>query len=141
MKVWDDHDYGVNDGGKRVQDKTTRKKMFIENVLYFNGTKDIEEDMDKNRDIDTEHDDSIQVIGDNTEKPDQIHEQLLHAHGESLYHYNDIDDVAALCAALDVVISTKMTVPIISGGVGTSTKIANYRQSSCNNFLLIGVNI
>ena len=92
MKVWDDHDYGVNDGGKRVQDKTTRKKMFIENVLYFNGTKDIEEDMDKNRDIDTEHDDSIQVIGDNTEKPDQIHEQLLHAHGESLYHYNDIDD-------------------------------------------------
>jgi len=44
--------------------------------------------------------------------------------------------VAALCAALDVVISTKMTVPIISGGVGTSTKIVNYRQSSCNNFLL-----
>ena len=29
-----------------------------------------------------------------------------------------------------------MTVPIISGGVGTSTKIANYRQSSCNNLLL-----
>ena len=55
---------------------------------------------------------------------------------DDLDHYNDIDDVAALCAALDVVISTKMTVPIISGGVGTSTKIANYRQSSCNNLLL-----
>ena len=38
--------------------------------------------------------------------------------------------------ALDMVISNKMTIPLISGGVGTSTKIANYRQSSCNNFLL-----
>ena len=92
MKVWDDHDYGVNDGGKRVQDKTIRKKMFIENVLHFNGTKDMDEDMVEDMDIDTEHHDSIQVISDNTEKPDQIHEQLLHVHGDSLYHYNDIDD-------------------------------------------------
>lgn len=53
-----------------------------------------------------------------------------------LDHFNDIDDVAALCAALDMVISTQTSVPIISGGVGTPTKVLNYRQSSCNNILL-----
>ena len=50
--------------------------------------------------------------------------------------YDNIDDVAALCAALDIVVSTKITPPIISTGVGTSTKIANWRQSSWNNILL-----
>ncbi len=59
---------------------------------------------------------------------------------DDLDHYNNIDDVAALCASLDSVISTKMTVPIISGGVGTPTKVANYRQSSCNNILLNPIN-
>ena len=53
-----------------------------------------------------------------------------------LDHFNDIDDVAALCAALDMVISSQISVPIISGGVGTPTKVLNYRQSSCNNILL-----
>ncbi len=51
-------------------------------------------------------------------------------------HFNDIDDVAALSCALDMVISTKLTVPLISAGVGTSTKLANWRQSSSNNVLL-----
>ena len=53
-----------------------------------------------------------------------------------LDHYNDLDQVAALCAALDVVVSTKITVPLISAGVGTLTKLANWRQSAWNNILL-----
>ena len=55
---------------------------------------------------------------------------------DDLDHYNDLDDVAALCAALDIVVSTKITVPLISAGVGTVTKLANWRQSSWNNILL-----
>ena len=51
-------------------------------------------------------------------------------------HFNNIDDVAALCAALDMVVSTKTTVPLISAGVGTLTKLANWRQSPWNNILL-----
>ncbi len=54
---------------------------------------------------------------------------------DDLDQYDDIDDVAALCAALDMVVSTKATPPMISAGVGTSTKIANWRQSSFNNIL------
>ena len=41
-----------------------------------------------------------------------------------------------LTAALDVVVSTKITVPFISAGVGTSTKLANWKQSPWNNILL-----
>mgnify|MGYP001395107033 CR=1 FL=1 len=52
-----------------------------------------------------------------------------------LDHYDDLDDVAALCAALDIVITTKITVVYISAGVGTSTKLANWKQSSWNNLL------
>ena len=55
---------------------------------------------------------------------------------DDLDHYNNIDDVAALCAALDMVVSTKITVPLISSGVGTITKLANWRQSPWNNILL-----
>ena len=55
---------------------------------------------------------------------------------EDLDLYNDIDDVAALSAALDIVVSTKVTPLIFSAGVGTPTKIANWRQSVYNNFLL-----
>jgi tetratricopeptide (TPR) repeat protein len=54
---------------------------------------------------------------------------------EDLDQYNDIDDVAALCAALDMVVSTKVAPPFISSAVGTPTKIANWRQSSYNNIL------
>jgi tetratricopeptide (TPR) repeat protein len=55
---------------------------------------------------------------------------------DDLDHYDNIDDVAALCSALDVIVSTKTTVPIISAGVGTSTKLANWKQSPWNNILL-----
>ena len=53
-----------------------------------------------------------------------------------LDHFDNIDDVAALCSALDMVVSTKTTVPLISAGVGTLTKLANWRQSSWSNILL-----
>ena len=53
-----------------------------------------------------------------------------------LDHYNNIDDVAALCSALDMIVSTKTTVPLISSGVGTLTKLANWKQSPWNNVLL-----
>ena len=54
---------------------------------------------------------------------------------DDLDHFNNIDDVAALCKALDIVVSTKTTVPLISAGVGTTTKLANWRQSAWNNLL------
>ena len=62
---------------------------------------------------------------------------------DDINHYDDIDDVAALCAALDCVVSTKITVPFISAGVGTNTKLANWKQSFWNNILLnpIGPNV
>ena len=34
-----------------------------------------------------------------------------------------------------MVVSTKVTPPIITSGVGTPTKIANWRQSTFNNIL------
>ncbi|MDC3088914.1 hypothetical protein OA505_03910, partial [Alphaproteobacteria bacterium] len=55
---------------------------------------------------------------------------------DDLDHFNNIDDVAALCSALDLVVSTKTTVPLISAAIGTSTKLANWRQSPWNNILL-----
>ena len=55
---------------------------------------------------------------------------------EDIDHWNDLDDVAALCSALDMVVSTKTTVPLISAGVGTLTKLANWKQSAWNNVLL-----
>ena len=54
---------------------------------------------------------------------------------DDLDQYDDIDDVAALCAALDMVVSTKVTPPMISAGVGTATMVANWRQSNFNNIL------
>ena len=54
---------------------------------------------------------------------------------DDLDQHNNIDDVAALCAALDMVVSTKLTPPFISSAVGTLTKIANWRQSTYNNLL------
>ena len=55
---------------------------------------------------------------------------------DDLDHFNNLDEVAALCAALDMVVSTKTTVPLISAGVGTLTKVANWKQSAWNNILL-----
>ena len=54
---------------------------------------------------------------------------------DDLDHYNNIDDVAAFCAALDVVVSTNNAVPYISSGVGTVTKLVNWKQSPWNNIL------
>ena len=54
---------------------------------------------------------------------------------EDLDQYNDIDDVAALCAALDMVVSIKSSVPLITSGVGTKTILLNWRQSPWNNIL------
>ena len=54
---------------------------------------------------------------------------------DDLDQYNDLDDVVALCAALDVVVSTKITPVIFSSGVGTPTKVANWRQSIFNSVL------
>ena len=42
---------------------------------------------------------------------------------------------AALSAALNFVVSTICVVPLISAGVGTETKLANWRQSGWNNIL------
>ncbi len=54
---------------------------------------------------------------------------------DDLDQHGKIDEVAALSAALDMVVSTKATPPMISAGVGTLTKIANWRQSNFNTFL------
>ena len=54
---------------------------------------------------------------------------------DDLDQYNNVDDVAALCAALDMVVATKVTPLILSSGVGTPTKVANWRQSLWNNVL------
>lgn len=54
---------------------------------------------------------------------------------DDLDHLDDLADVAALTKALDMVISNKTTVSLISAGVGTKTKLANWRQSSWNNLL------
>ncbi len=50
-------------------------------------------------------------------------------------HFNNIDDVAALCTALDMVVLTKTTFPLISSAVGTSTKLASWKPSTWNNIL------
>ena len=54
---------------------------------------------------------------------------------EDLNLFDDLNDVAALCAALDFVVSTTCAVPLISAGVGTSTKLASWKQSPWNNSL------
>jgi tetratricopeptide (TPR) repeat protein len=54
---------------------------------------------------------------------------------EDLDQYNNVDDVVALCAALDIAVTTKVTPMIFTSGVGTPTKIVNWRQSIWNNVL------
>ena len=43
--------------------------------------------------------------------------------------------MAALCSALDLVTTNHGTVPLISAAVGTSTKLANWKQSPWNTIL------
>ena len=49
--------------------------------------------------------------------------------------YDDLDEVAALAGALDVVISVSTAVAVITAGVGTPTWVITWRQSDRNNFL------
>lgn len=54
---------------------------------------------------------------------------------DDLDHYENIDDVAALVKALDMVVSIQSSIPQISSGVGTTTKLASWQQSTWNNIL------
>ena len=54
---------------------------------------------------------------------------------DDLDQFNNIDDVTALCAALDMAVTTKVTPMILSSGVGKITKIANLKQSIWDNIL------
>ncbi len=49
--------------------------------------------------------------------------------------YDDIDEVAALSAALDLVISVSTTVAAITAGVGTETWLLSWKESVWNNIL------
>ena len=67
----------------------------------------------------------------------KIQDQL----GVTIHNFNDLDhhnnllDVAALCSELDFVVSIQNSVPLISAGVGTSTKLASWQHSPWNNVL------
>ena len=54
---------------------------------------------------------------------------------DDLDQYNDLDDVAALSAALDCVVSFGTSVDMITAGVGTSTKCVLRASSDDNNIL------
>jgi hypothetical protein len=54
---------------------------------------------------------------------------------DDLDQYNDLDDVAALSAALDCVVSFGTSVPMITAGVGTLTKCAFLANGDYNNIL------
>ena len=56
---------------------------------------------------------------------------------EDLDHYDNLDDVAALCKALDICISVSTAVSAIASGVGTPTKVLSWKQSPWNNSLLL----
>ena len=59
----------------------------------------------------------------------------MHVHNfDDLDQYNDIDNVAALVAALDIVVSVRISVAHIAAGVGTSIKLT-IMQSTGNNIL------
>ena len=54
---------------------------------------------------------------------------------KDLDQYDNIDDVSALYAALDMVISHSHSPYLIASAVGTPTKLATIKQSNVNNFL------
>ena len=57
-------------------------------------------------------------------------------HFDDLDLFDDLDDVAALTAALDVVITVSTAVSAIAAGVGAPVWLIAWRQSPWNNFLL-----
>jgi hypothetical protein len=54
---------------------------------------------------------------------------------DDLNQYDDLDDVAALAAALDGAICVSTAISAITAGVGTPTKLALWRQSDWSNLL------
>jgi len=54
---------------------------------------------------------------------------------DDLDQYNDLDNVAALSAALDCVVSFGTSVPMITAGVGTLTKCPCLANGNYNNIL------
>ena len=54
---------------------------------------------------------------------------------DEIDHYDDLDEVAALSAALDMCVSVSTTISTITAAVGTPTKMLHWRQSSWNNIL------
>ena len=54
---------------------------------------------------------------------------------EDLDLLDDLDEVAALSAALDIAISVSTTVSAISAGVGTETWLLSWKESPRNNIL------
>ena len=54
---------------------------------------------------------------------------------EDLDLFDDLDEVAALSAALDIAISVSTTVSAISAGVGTETWLLSWKESPRNNIL------
>ena len=54
---------------------------------------------------------------------------------DDLDQYNDLDDVAALSAALDCVVSFATSVPMLTAGVGTLTKCIMPTDGKYNNIL------
>jgi hypothetical protein len=55
---------------------------------------------------------------------------------DDLDQFENLEDVAALSAALDIVVSTHNALIMIAPRVGTLTKFASWRQSPWNNILL-----
>lgn len=66
---------------------------------------------------------------------EQVHKNLgVRIHNfEDIDLFDDLDEVAALCKALDTVVATTCAVPLLSAAVGTQTKFASWKQSSWNN--------
>jgi hypothetical protein len=54
---------------------------------------------------------------------------------DDLDHFENLEDVAALTAAVDIIVTTHNVLVMIASGVGTSTKFASWRQSSWSNIL------
>ena len=58
----------------------------------------------------------------------------VHDFGD-LDQYDNLADVAALCAALDCVVAIGNSVPVISAGVGTSTKYVIPANADWDNII------
>lgn len=75
------------------------------------------------------------------ERSDEI-KQFQDQYGATIHEmddldlYDGLDDVAAFCAALDVVISVSTAVSPIAAAVGSATWLLSWQQSPWNNFLL-----